>query len=146
DVKGVARTVERYERIGVGGILIEDQERERKQQRADGAKGVVSEAAIGAKLEAAMAARRNPDTLIIGRTDAYAALGLDAAMRRAERFLRLGVDGLFVAGLRTIEDFEKVGAAFRGTMLSAAIFEGVGTPWISPEALGRMGFAQVSFP
>src|SRR6185369_12418289 len=107
---------------------------------------VVSETEIAAKLEAAMAARRHPDTLIIGRTDAYAALGLDAAMHRAERFLKLGVDGIFVAGLKTAADFERVGRAFRGTILSAAIFEGVGTPWLAPQTLGQMGFRQVSFP
>ena len=146
DVKSVARTIEIYERLGVGGILIEDQQRERKQQRADGAKGVVSEAEIATKLKAAMAARRNPDTLIIGRTDAYAALGLDVAMKRAEAFLKLGVDGIFVAGLKTVADFERVGKAFRGEIMSAAIFEGVDTPWLAPKALGEMGFAQVSYP
>ena len=40
DVKSVVRTVELYERLGVGGILIEDQQREHKQQRADQARGV----------------------------------------------------------------------------------------------------------
>ena len=146
DVKSVARTIETYERLGVGGILLEDQQRERKQQRAEGAKGVVPEGEILAKLEAAMAARRRPDTLVIGRTDAYAALGLDAAMKRAERFLKIGVDGIFITGLKTRADFERVGSAFRGAMLSAAVFEGVGTPWLSPQELGGLGYRHVSFP
>ena len=146
DVKSVARTVETYERLGVGGILIEDQQRERKQQRAEGAKGVVPEDEILAKLEAALAARRRPDTLIIGRTDAYGALGLEAALKRAERFLKAGVDGIFVAGLKDRAEFERVGSAFRGALLSAAIFEGVGTPWLSPRELGELGYRHVSFP
>jgi 2-methylisocitrate lyase-like PEP mutase family enzyme len=84
--------------------------------------------------------------MIIGRTDAYGALGLDAALRRAERFLRAGVDGVFVAGLRREEDFERVGRELKGATLSAAIFEGVGTPWLSPAELATLGFRHVSFP
>lgn len=146
DVKSVARTIIEYEAIGVGGLLIEDQHRDRKQQRADKAAAVVDESVIGQKLRAAMAARQNPDTFIIGRTDAYGALGLDAALRRAEGFLKLGVDGVFIAGLRTPEDYERVGRALNGAVLLAAMFEGAGTPWLTPAELGRMGYRQVSYP
>lgn len=146
DIKSVARTVEIYERLGTGGILIEDQRRERKQQRAEAAKGVVDEAEIARKLQVAMDARRNPDTLIIARTDAYGALGLDAAIGRAERFLKLGVDGIFVAGMQKAEEFERVAAQLKGAILSAAVFEGVDTPWLTPQVLGAMGYRHVSFP
>ena len=146
DVKSVARTVEVYERLGVGAILLEDQQRERKQPRADGAKGVVSEAEMMQKLRAAMAARSNPDTFIVARTDADGALGLDAAIRRAERFLTLGVDGIFVAGLKTETDYATVGRELNGAILSAAVFEGVNTPWLTPQTLADMGYRHVSFP
>ncbi|MCC6467175.1 MAG: isocitrate lyase/PEP mutase family protein [Alphaproteobacteria bacterium] len=146
DVKSVARTVADYEAIGVGGLLIEDQHRDRKQQRADKAAAVVDEAVIEQKLRTALAVRSGPETLIIGRTDAYGALGLDAALRRAERFLKLGVDGVFIAGLRTPEDYARVGKALNGAILLAAMFEGSGTPWIAPAELGAMGFRQVSYP
>jgi len=146
DVKSAARLVAAYERIGVGGFLVEDQDRDHKQQRADKAAAVVDESVIEAKLRAAIAARANPETFIVGRTDAYGPLGLDAAMRRAERFLKLGADGIFIAGLRTEDDFRRVGAAFRGTYCSAAMFEGGDTPWFTPAELGAMGFMQVSYP
>jgi 2-methylisocitrate lyase-like PEP mutase family enzyme len=146
DVKAVARMVEAYEALGVGGILIEDQERSQKQQRADRARGVVDRAVIEQKLRAALAARSNPSTLVIGRTDAVGILGLEEALRRAEGFLRAGVDGVFVAGLRTPEHYERVGRELRGTFLSAALFEGGDTPWLAPKDLGAMGFTQVSFP
>ena len=107
DVKSVAHTVEVYERIGVGGILIEDQSRERKQQRADAARGVVDVEVIEQKLRAAMDARGSTSTLIIGRTDALGAYGLDGALRRADRLLRLGVDGIFVAGIKSMHDYER---------------------------------------
>jgi 2-methylisocitrate lyase-like PEP mutase family enzyme len=146
DVKSVARLVAAYEAIGVSGFLVEDQSRDHKQQRADKAALVVDEAVIEAKLKAAMQARRNPETFIIGRTDAYGPLGLDAALRRAERFLALGVDGVFIAGLRSEEDYQRVGAALKGAYLSAAMFEGGDTPWLTPAELGAMGFTQVSYP
>lgn len=146
DVKSVVRTVRAYERLGVGGLLLEDQDRDRKQQRADKAAAVVDETVIEQKLRAALGSRDSSETFIIGRTDAYGALGLDAALRRAERFLALGADGVFVAGLRTESDYERVGATFKGSFLSAAMFEGGGTPWLAPADLGAMGFTQVSFP
>lgn len=146
DVKSVARTIAEYEELGVGAVLIEDQHRDQKQQRADRAAAVVDDAVIEQKLKLALSARRSKDTFIVGRTDAYGALGLDAALRRAERFLGLGVDGIFVAGLRTEADYERVGRTLKGTMLSAAMFEGAGTPWLAPATLGEMGFSQVSFP
>ncbi|MFI4903285.1 MAG: oxaloacetate decarboxylase [Burkholderiales bacterium] len=146
DVKSVARTVEAYERLGVGAILIEDQRRDRKQPRAESAKGVADMAEMTQKLKAAMNARCDADTLIIGRTDAYGALGLDAAIRRAEAFLALGVDAIFIAGLKTADEYERVGRTLKGATLSAAVFEGVDTPWLTPAALGAMGYSHVSFP
>ena len=146
DVKSVARMIRVYEDIGVGGILIEDQQREHKQQRAEKALGIVDLAVIEAKLVTAMAERRNPDTFIIGRTDAAGFAGLDEALRRGERFARLGVDGVFVAGLRSMEDYARVGRELAGVRLSAALFETPGMPWPTPAELGSLGFAHVSYP
>ena len=146
DVKSVVRTIELYERIGVGGILIEDQQREHKQQRADQARGVEDVAVIEQKLRAAMAARSNPATMIIGRTDSLGVFGMDEALRRASRFIEWGVDAVFVAGIRTMADYERVGNALRGALLSAAIFETPGMPWPTPKELGELGFSHVSYP
>jgi 2-methylisocitrate lyase-like PEP mutase family enzyme len=146
DVKSVARMVKAYEDIGVGGVLIEDQDRDKKQQRADKALGVVDEAVIKQKLRTALAVRRSRDFFIIGRTDAYGALGLDAALGRAEQFLSLGVDGVFIAGLRAEAEYERVGRTLKGAFLSAAVFEGGDTPWLKPRWLWEMGFAHISYP
>lgn len=108
--------------------------------------GVVDRAVIEVKLKVALAERRDPDTFIVGRTDAFGVLGLDEALRRAERFARLGVDGVFVAGLKSMADYERVGRELRGTRLSAAVFESAGMPWPTPAELGAIGFAHVSYP
>jgi 2-methylisocitrate lyase-like PEP mutase family enzyme len=146
DVKSVVRTIQGYETAGVSGALLEDQSRETKQPGAASARSVVLLEIMEQKLKAAMAARRNPDFVIIGRTDAYGAEGLDAALKRAERFLHLGVDGIFVAGLKTPEDYVRVGKAFKGAWNCAAIFEAAATPWLTPAELFNMGFSQVAYP
>jgi 2-methylisocitrate lyase-like PEP mutase family enzyme len=146
DVKSVVRTIQGYEKAGVSGALLEDQSREAKQPGAASARSVVPLEIMGQKLKAAMEARRNSDFVIIGRTDAYGAEGLDAAIGRAERFLGLGADGIFVAGLKTLEDYIRVGKAFKGTWNCAAIFEVAATPWLTPAELFDMGFSQVAYP
>lgn len=146
DVKCVVRTIQGYETAGVSGALLEDQSREAKQPGATSARSVVPLEIMEQKLKAAMDARRNSDFVIIGRTDAYGAEGLDAAIERAERFLELGADGIFVAGLQTSEDYVRVGKAFKGTWNCAAIFEVAATPWLTPTELFEMGFSQVAYP
>jgi len=118
-----------------------------KQQRADSARGVAELNVIEQKLRVALAERTDPHTMIVGRTDAYGVHGLDEALRRAQRFVELGCDGVFVAGLRTLQDFERVGRTLKGVaLLSAAIFETPGMPWPTPASLLQMGFTQVSYP
>jgi 2-methylisocitrate lyase-like PEP mutase family enzyme len=141
DVKSVVRTVQGYEAAGVSGLLLEDQARESKQPGAASARSVVPLEVMEQKLKAAMDARQNSDFVVIGRTDAYGAVSLDAAIKRAERFLRLGADGIFVAGLKTPKDYEQVGKAFRGAWNCAAIFEATATPWLTPAELYELGFS-----
>jgi len=146
DVKSVVRTIQGYEASGVAGALLEDQSRENKQEGATSASRVVALEIMEQKLRAAMRARQNPDFVIIGRTDAYGAEGLDAALKRAERFLQLGADGIFVAGLKTPEDYVRVGKTFKGAWNCAAIFEATAAPWITPAELHNIGFSQVAYP
>jgi 2-methylisocitrate lyase-like PEP mutase family enzyme len=146
DVKSVVRTVQGYEAAGVSGLLLEDQARESKQPGAASARSVVPLEVMEQKLKAAMDARQNSDFVVIGRTDAYGTEGLDAAIKRAERFLRLGADGVFVAGLKTPQDYVQVGKAFKGAWNCAAIFEATATPWLAPAELYNLGFSQIAYP
>ena len=146
DVKSTVRTVRSYERIGVGAMLFEDQLRDDKRQRAEKSTAVVDRAVIEAKLRAAMATRDSRETLIFGRTDALGAVGMDEALIRAERFLDLGADGVFIAGVRRPEDFERVAEKLRGALLIAALFEEAGSQNPSTAELGKLGFGQITFP
>jgi 2-methylisocitrate lyase-like PEP mutase family enzyme len=146
DVKAVTRTVQVLESVGVAGVILEDQSRENKKPGADAAQSVVPLDVILQKLRAAQAARADDRLVIIGRTDALGSDGLDEALRRGEAMLKAGADGIFVAGLKTPGQFQKVGGAFKGQWNAAAIFEGRGTPVISPRQLYEMGFSQVVLP
>jgi 2-methylisocitrate lyase-like PEP mutase family enzyme len=146
DVKSITRTIQSYEIAGAAGVLLEDQTRAGKQPGAGSAGNVVPLRSMEQKLRAAMAARRSSDFIIIARTDALAALGLDEALRRAERYLSIGADGIFVAGLKTREHYVHVGEAFKGSWNTAAIFEGTATPWLVPSELHCMGFSQIFYP
>jgi 2-methylisocitrate lyase-like PEP mutase family enzyme len=146
DVKSVTRMVQAYERIGVSGLVLEDQDREGKQPAATTARSVVPIEIMECKLRAALAARASDEFIVIGRTDSLGREGLDGAIRRAERFLEIGADGVFVAGLKSEAQYEAVGSAFRGQWNAAAIFQGGQTPWLSPQTLHSLGFSQVCYP
>ena len=110
-------------------------------------KRLVSIEAMVSKIRAALAARSEPDFFIIARTDAIEAYGLDEALRRGERYLHAGADGLFIEGPRSIEQIERIGRHFKGASLCVNIFEGGGrTPWVSPEDLHKMGFSMILYP
>ena len=145
DLKGVARTIRTYERIGVAGLLLEDQAREGKRPGAQAATAVISPEAMVERLKTAQGSR-STGLVIIGRTDALGLEGIDGALRRGEQYLKAGADGVFVAGLKTVEQYERVGAAFKGQWNMAAVFEGGLTPWLTPQAMHGLGFSQVAYP
>jgi len=91
----VQHTVQGYEAAGAQAIQLEDQEVPKKCGHTPGRR-VVPMADMVRKIEVAVASRRSRDFLIIARTDARTAHGLDEALRRAEAYARAGADVLFV--------------------------------------------------
>ncbi len=145
DVRSVVRMVEVYARLGVGGIVLEDQVRAAKQPGDAGAVGVVSIDEMVQKLEVAVTATRGTEIQIIARCDACQLEGLEAAMRRADRYLRAGAHGIFIPGVPTVAGLREVGRRFAGVHLMIAVFEGRPT-WLPPAELAVMGFRQVVLP
>ena len=106
DVKNAVHTMHTYERMGVAAMQIEDQKWPKRCGHMAG-KTVVACEEMEAKIRAMAGERINPDTFIWARTDSRAPLGLDEALRRAERYLRAGADALFIEAPRTIEELER---------------------------------------
>ena len=138
DVKNVVHTVQTYERMGVSAILIEDQQWPKRCGHMVGKKVVPIELAE-AKIKAAASERINPETWILGRTDARAVYDLDEAMRRAERYIRAGADGIFIEAPRSIAELEKIGKAFDVPQICNPLMGGH-TPILSMEEFGQIGF------
>src|SRR5918994_7214104 len=103
----VVRTVQGYEQAGVAGIHLEDQVMPKKCGHMSG-KAVIGVDEMVGKIRAAVAARRDPDLLLIARTDAAAVDGLTAAIARARLFAEAGADVLFVEAPTSEVDIEQV--------------------------------------
>ncbi len=107
----VRRTVEEFEAAGVAAIHLEDQASPKRCGQLPGARPVIELAEAVGKIEAALAARRDPDFIIIARTDAAEAHGLDEAIRRGKAFRKAGADVIFVemkSGPTILEDLKRV--------------------------------------
>ena len=111
DVLQVQRTVREYERAGVAGIHIEDQESPKRCGHLDD-KRVVPQEEMVRKLRAALDAREDDDFTIIARCDALAVTGWDDALRRCEAYVNAGADVLFLEALQTREQAAYVTARF----------------------------------
>src|SRR5947199_568933 len=112
----VTRTVREYERAGVAAIHLEDQEFPKRCGHLDD-KRIVERGAFLAKIRAAVAARRDPDFMIIARTDARAVVGFDEAVSRANESLSAGADMAFVEAPQTVEEIAAIPERVNGPCL-----------------------------
>lgn len=141
----VIRTVQEFERAGVAGIHLEDQVAPKRCGHLAG-KAVVPTADFVAKVEAAAAARRDPDFVLIARTDARATHGLDEALERARAARQAGADVLFIEALESEAEIERVATELAGTPLLFNWVEGGRTPPLPLERIAELGFALVILP
>jgi 2-methylisocitrate lyase-like PEP mutase family enzyme len=140
----VIRTVREYEKAGVAAFHLEDQVSPKKCGHYEG-KEVVATAEMVGKIHAAVDTRRDPDLVIIARSDARAALGLAAAIDRVNAYLEAGADVGFVEAPQSVEELRIVGHEVRGPAL-ANVFEGGKTPTLGAAALAAMGFRLGIYP
>ena len=107
----VRRTIQEFEAAGVAAIHIEDQVSPKRCGQLPGARPVIELEEAAGKIEAAVAARRDPDFVIIARTDSTETHGLDEAIRRGRAYLKAGADVIFVemkAGPSILDDLKRV--------------------------------------
>jgi 2-methylisocitrate lyase-like PEP mutase family enzyme len=129
----VTRTVREFEARGVAGIHIEDQTSPKRCGHLDG-KEVISAPEFVAKIRAAVAARRDPDFLIIARTGSRAVSGFDEAVTRANAALGAGADVAFVEAVQTPEELCLVPQRVNGPCLLNVVPGGKTPPIMLPEA------------
>jgi 2-methylisocitrate lyase-like PEP mutase family enzyme len=137
-------TVRGYEAAGAAAIQIEDQEFPKKCGHTPGRRVVPLEDAAR-RIRIAAQARSSKDFLIVARTDARTALGLDEALRRGEAFVKAGADILFIESPESEAEMEAIGRSFDVPLL-ANMVEGGRTPILSRAELDRLGFKLAIFP
>jgi len=137
------RAVRLLERAGANAIQVEDQVFPKRCGHFEG-KAVISAAAMVQKIRAAVDARRDPDLLIIARTDARAVEGLDAAIERAAAYHEAGADILFVEAPQSVAELEVIPARLPGPHLANIVFGGK-TPALPAERLASMGFSGIVY-
>jgi 2-methylisocitrate lyase-like PEP mutase family enzyme len=145
EVAQVIRTVHELERAGVAGIQLEDQVFPKRCGHMDG-KDVIAPELHEQKLRAALAARADPDTLIVARTDAIAVTGLDDAIARAHRYADAGADVIFVDAPRSEDELRAIGASGVGKPLLVNISEYGRTPDLGAAAFEALGFSIALYP
>jgi methylisocitrate lyase len=141
----VVRTVRECVALGVGGIILEDQEWPKKCGHFEGKRVITAEEQV-AKLRAAADARGDDDLVIIGRTDARQPLGLDEAIRRGKLYRDAGADVVFVEAPRSIDELQSVAREIPDAPLFANMIEGGKTPLLSSAELQELGYKMVVYP
>ncbi|MCC7227632.1 MAG: isocitrate lyase/phosphoenolpyruvate mutase family protein [Burkholderiaceae bacterium] len=144
DVANVVRTVRGMELLGVAAIQLEDQAWPKRCGHMDN-KIVESRDVAVRKIRAAVAARQNPDTLIVARTDSRGPMGIHEALDRCLLFKEAGADILFVDGPQSLEELEQIGRELPGPLLANMSETGL-TPLRSASELQEMGYKIALFP
>ncbi len=140
----VTRAVREFEARGVAAIHIEDQVSPKRCGHLEG-KEVVPRDAFAAKIRAAVAARRDPDFMIIARTDANAVVGFEEAIARANLAMDAGADMAFVEAPVSLAEMAAVPARVAGPCLLNLV-PGGRTPWVSRADGQAMGFRLAIYP
>ena len=140
----VARTVQMLEDAGVSGVHLEDQVNPKRCGHLDG-KEVVDETTAVNRIRAAVQARRDPDFLIMARTDIRGVEGLQAATERAKALVDAGADAIFAEAMADLGEFEAMRTAVDVPIL-ANMTEFGKSELVTVQQLQDVGVNRVIFP
>lgn len=135
----IERTMAEYAQAGVAAVHFEDQVSPKRCGQLAGVRVIPAEEAVR-RLRCALAARPADGILVIGRTDALAAEGVDEAIRRANLYGEAGADLVFVDGIKTIAEVEAVARGVSGPKV-VSIVDGNETVALTTTELEAMGFS-----
>src|SRR6266478_6442516 len=142
--ENVARAVRELERAGLAGCHIEDQEFPKRCGHLSGKDLVDVDEMVG-KIKAAVAARQDPNFMIIARTDARAVEDFDLTIDRAQHYLEAGADAIFPEALQSEEEFRDFAKEIDLPLL-ANMTEFGKSPLLSFQQLADFGYRMIIFP
>jgi 2-methylisocitrate lyase-like PEP mutase family enzyme len=140
--------VRAFEKAGMASLMFEDQVWPKRCGHMKG-KSIIPAEEMVQKVRAAVDARRDPDFVIVSRTDAAATDGVDEAIRRLNLYAEAGADVMYADALLSKEDIAKVARSVNKPLI---VNMGLGmrsrntTPLMSPKELQDLGVAGVSYP
>jgi methylisocitrate lyase len=140
----VERTVHLFEAAGAAGLHLEDQQMPKRCGHLSG-KSLIEPAAMAARVRAAAAARRDPDFVIVARTDARGVNGFDDAVRRARLYLEAGADAIFPEALENADEFARFAREVEAPLL-ANMTEFGKSPLLDFDTLADLGYRMVLYP
>ncbi|CAN0052651.1 unnamed protein product [Ascophyllum nodosum] len=141
----VRRTVKGYAQVGMAGIMIEDQVAPKRCGHVRG-KSVVGREEAYSRVRAACDARdEGTDIIVLARTDARGALGLEEALERCREFRRIGADITFLEAPQSKEEMQRYCQEVDGPKL-ANMLEFGDTPILLPAQLQEMGYKIAAYP
>jgi methylisocitrate lyase len=140
----VARTIQTFEDAGICSCHLEDQVNPKRCGHLDN-KSLVTTQVMAEKIRAAVGARRDKNFLIMARTDARAAEGLDGAIARAKNYVDAGADAIFPEALADEKEFEKFRKAIKVPLL-ANMTEFGKSKLLTAKQLSNLGINIVIYP
>jgi methylisocitrate lyase len=142
--ENVARTIHELERAGLAGCHIEDQQFPKRCGHLAG-KSLIPINEMVEKIAAAVRARRDPDFFIMARTDARGVEDFASAVKRAEKYVEAGADGIFPEALQNTDEFREFAKMVEVPLL-ANMTEFGKSPLLSLRELADIGYRLVIFP
>ncbi|HEX4640461.1 MAG TPA: methylisocitrate lyase [Chthoniobacterales bacterium] len=142
--ENAARTIRQFQRAGLAGCHIEDQEFPKRCGHLAG-KTLVAVEDMNEKIAAAVAAKKDKDFLLIARTDARAVENFAKAVERAQSYLAAGADAIFPEALQNEQEFRDFAKEVKAPLL-ANMTEFGKSPLLSLEKLAEFGYRMVIYP
>ena len=140
----VIRTVQELIDAGAAGCFLEDQQWPKRCGHMRGKKVIPQDEYLN-KIRAAVDAKQDADFFIVARTDAIAAIGVDAAIERAEAAKALGADATFIEAPRTLDELKEVARRAPKPTVANMIEQGR-TPVLPQQELNDLGFQLILYP
>jgi len=146
DPMHIQRTIALSEAAGFAAIEIEDQLVPKRAHHHAGIEHMIPAELMAAKVKEAVAARRNPDFLIVARTNAIRASTMDDALRRGEAYRRAGADLLLLSMAHKPEELRTIAERLGGPLMYLAGRGGLAGLGLTLADLGGLGYKIVADP
>jgi 2,3-dimethylmalate lyase len=139
------RTVRAFEAAGLAGIQVEDQIMPKKCGHTEG-KQLVSKEEMVQKIHAAVDTRKDPNFVLIIRTDAIAVNGIEDALDRAKAYEEAGADVIFVEAPRNIDEMKRITSAIHAPLVANMVEHGGKSPILAAQDLKKLGYKMAIYP